>query len=155
MLTYTPDHCAMRTDAFCTDYWWLRVMHLSIGRSVKVQMRPFVLPRSMDAAAAAGAMGSARAALATRQLATARRAVVALAPTSTMRGRAVAPSTWLSGDAGAPPPLVPSDDVHRCAATSRARDRATRRAAIPSIGCAARRTSTDARRDSLQLYRQV
>ena len=71
MLTYTPDHCAMRTDAFCTDYWWLRVMHLSIGRSVKVQMRPFVLPRSMDAAAAAGAMGSARAALATRQLATA------------------------------------------------------------------------------------
>ena len=55
LLTHTPDNWVKVTESFGFDYWWLRVMHLSIERNVNLKIGDFALagPRARDRSEAA------------------------------------------------------------------------------------------------------
>jgi len=55
LLTHTPDNWVKVTESFGFDYWWLRVMHLSIERNVDLKIGDFALagPRVRDRSEAA------------------------------------------------------------------------------------------------------
>ena len=50
LLTHTPDNWVKVTESFGFDYWWLRVLHLSIERNVNLKIGDFALagPRARD-----------------------------------------------------------------------------------------------------------
>ena len=43
LLTHTPDNWAKVVDSFGFDYWWLRIVHLSIERNVDLKIGDFAL----------------------------------------------------------------------------------------------------------------
>lgn len=55
LLTHTPDNWVKATRSFGYDYWWLRVLHLSIERNVDLKVCDFALvgPRPCDRSEAA------------------------------------------------------------------------------------------------------
>ena len=50
LLTHTPDNWVKVTESFSYDYWWLRVLHLSLERNVDLKISDFALagPRPQD-----------------------------------------------------------------------------------------------------------
>ena len=55
LLTHTPDNWVKATRSFGYDYWWLRVLHLSLERNVDLKVCDFALvgPRPCDRSEAA------------------------------------------------------------------------------------------------------
>ena len=55
LLTHTPDNWVKVVKSFSYDYWWLRVLHLSIERNVDLKICDFALvgPRPCDRSATA------------------------------------------------------------------------------------------------------
>lgn len=43
LLTHTPDNWVKAVDSFCFDYWWLRILHLSVERNVDLRIGDFTL----------------------------------------------------------------------------------------------------------------
>ena len=67
LLTHTPDNWVKVVSSFGFDYWWLRILHLSVERNVDLRIGDFALvdPNARDPSGMAMAMAMAQKQIAT------------------------------------------------------------------------------------------